>query len=379
LESTDLYFRGGSRTGVKLTSALTIFDKDDANMDSIQVQISNNFAPEEDSIFYTGAVEVTSDWNKSAGILTLKGSFTKADYETALQSVYYINYDSIVTENNRTISFSVYARGNSSNTVSRDINVQSQFEQTIAFGVLPEKVYLDPDFDVTAQSSMNLPVSFVSSNLNVAIITGETISILAAGTTTISAIQAGNDTIMQADSVKQVLTVKKAPQTITFNTLSDVIEGSDPFDLAAFSTSDLAIAYESSLLSVATIAGKTVTIVGPGITSITAIQGGNDNFEAAPNETRDLTVNTATKTENQLSTKFDVYPNPSSDVIHISSFSGEKIGNVTVISMTGNIVLSGNIKNSTGSLDVSSLSSGVYTILISTQTGINKVKLLIQK
>lgn len=379
LESTDLHFIQGSKTGVKLTSAITIFDKDDANLDSTQVQISNNYASLEDSIYYTAIVGVTSNWNKSTGILTLKGIFTKSDYETVLKSVYYINHADTVTENKRTISFSVYARGNSSDIISRDIIVDSKHMQTIAFGVLPEKVYLDPDFDLTAQSSMNLSVSYVSSNLNVAKIIGKTISITGAGTTTISAVQSGNDTIMTADSVKQILTIKKATQTITFSVLSNVTQESAPFDLAAFSSSDLAITYESSLLSVATIIGKTVTIVGPGTSIITAKQGGNDNFEAAPNVTRDLIVNTPTGMNYQNSTKFNVYPNPATNVVNISSFLDEKIEKVIVYSMTGMVVLSGSINNTTGSFDVSSLSSGIYTLLISTKTGGFKVKLLINR
>jgi hypothetical protein len=379
LESTDLYFRGGSQTGVKLTSAITIFDKDDTHLDSTQVQISNNYASAEDSIYYTGTVEVMSEWNKTTGILTLKGSFTKSDYETILSSVYYINHADTATENKRTISFSVYARGNSSNTISRDIMVGSKYEQTITFGILPEKVYQDPDFDIAAQSSMNLPVSFVSSNLTVAEVTGNTISIIGAGTSIITAVQLGNDTIMPADSVKQILTINKAPQTITFNALSEVTEGSAPFDLAAFSSSELTITYESSLLSVVTINGNTVTIVGPGTTTITAQQEGNENFEAAPDVTRDLIVNTATGTNDQLSIQIDVFPNPAVDVVNISSYSGEKIGKVTFYSMAGSIVLSGNVDKSTGSFDVSSLSNGIYTVLISTQTGVAKVKLLINK
>ena len=61
--------------------------------------------------------------------------------------------------------------------------------------------------------------------------------------------------------------------------------------MSATATSGLTISYASSNTAVATISGSTVTIVGPGTTTITASQAGDANWNAASNVTQALTVN----------------------------------------------------------------------------------------
>lgn len=60
-----------------------------------------------------------------------------------------------------------------------------------------------------------------------------------------------------------------------------------------------------------------------------------------------------------------VYPNPVTSVMHISS--GEPVNNIIITDMTGRIILkqTGNIQ----SVDLSSTPNGVYTVLLSTETG----------
>jgi len=57
----------------------------------------------------------------------------------------------------------------------------------------------------------------------------------------------------------------------------------------------LPVAYTSSNPAVATVSGSTVTVVGPGTTTIMADQAGNTNFYGAPTVSQPLTVN-ATQT-----------------------------------------------------------------------------------
>ena len=58
--------------------------------------------------------------------------------------------------------------------------------------------------------------------------------------------------------------------------------------------SGLTVAFASNSAPVCTVAGTTVTIVSPGTCSITASQGGNANWNAAPDVTRTFTVSQAT-------------------------------------------------------------------------------------
>lgn len=163
--------------------------------------------------------------------------------------------------------------------------------QTITFDVLPAKTYEDASFTLTATASSALAVTYVSSNPGVATVSGNTVTILVAGTTTITAAQAGNVTYDPAPDVPQILTVNKKAQTITFDALTSKTFQDAPFALTATASSGLPVNFASSNASVATVSGNTVTIVGAGTTTITASQSGDANRSAAPAVPRILTVN----------------------------------------------------------------------------------------
>jgi hypothetical protein len=85
-------------------------------------------------------------------------------------------------------------------------------------------------------------------------------------------------------------TTAKAPQDISFESLTPFTYGDNAFDLTATASSGLPVSYASSEETVATISGNTVTIVGVGTTSITATQDGNTQYLAAAPVIRDLLV-----------------------------------------------------------------------------------------
>ena len=147
----------------------------------------------------------------------------------------------------------------------------------------------------TGGTSGNL-VSFTSSNTSVATISGNWVIIKKVGTTTITASQTGNANYNAASNVNQVLTVNKANQIIYFDLGANATKkvGDTDFDLSATASSSLTVTYTSSDASVATISGKTVTIVGEGTTTITASQAGNTNYNAASDKSQILTINNKT-------------------------------------------------------------------------------------
>jgi hypothetical protein len=102
-----------------------------------------------------------------------------------------------------------------------------------------------------------------------------------------------------------IQSITKADQSITFGALSNKTYGDASFALTATASSGLGVNYTSSDPSVASISGSTVTILKAGITTITAIQSGNDNYNAATAVTQTLTVgkNDQTITFNALSDK----------------------------------------------------------------------------
>ncbi len=89
--------------------------------------------------------------------------------------------------------------------------------------------------------------------------------------------------------------VTKTDQAITFGTLADRLANAAPFNLAASTTSGLAITYISSDASIASISGSTVTIHKTGSVTITASQAGNFKWNPAT-AVQTLKINKATQT-----------------------------------------------------------------------------------
>jgi hypothetical protein len=79
--------------------------------------------------------------------------------------------------------------------------------QTIIFDILPSKTVCDLKFDLIASVRSELPVTFISSNKDVATISGNKVTITGAGTTEITASQSGNNDYNAAPSIKRTLTV----------------------------------------------------------------------------------------------------------------------------------------------------------------------------
>jgi hypothetical protein len=181
--------------------------------------------------------------------------------------------------------------------VNGTLTVTGGASQTITFGALSAKTYGDAPFTLAATASSGLPVTYSSSNTSVATISGSTVTIVGGGPTMITANQLGDATYSAAPPVSQNLTVNKADQTIS-NLASSLTKtfGDPDFAPGATASSSLPVSYASSNTSVATIVGGNIHIVGAGPATVTASQGGDSNYNAAPNVTQTLTVNKANQT-----------------------------------------------------------------------------------
>ncbi|MEA5402759.1 cellulose binding domain-containing protein [Arcicella sp. DC2W] len=171
--------------------------------------------------------------------------------------------------------------------------------QNITFNTLANKTIGDTDFDAGATSSSGLLVSYNSSDTLVAKIVANKIHVVGAGTTTITASQAGNNLYSVANSVSQSLTVSKLSQSITFNTLANKTIGDTDFDPGATTNSGLLVSYSSSDTLVAKIVANKIHIVGAGVTTITASQAGSNSYNLAPDVSQTLTVISVLKVKYQ--------------------------------------------------------------------------------
>jgi uncharacterized repeat protein (TIGR03803 family) len=168
-------------------------------------------------------------------------------------------------------------------------------EQTITFNTLPDKLVNDAAFTLSATSSAALPVSYTSSNTAVATVSGNTVTIVGAGVTTITASQPGDASYHAATSVSQTLTVNKIDQTITFAAITDKTVGDPAFALTASTTSSLPVSF-SIVSNKITINGAQVSIVSAGRVTVTATQTGNANYNAATPVERSFCIKPAQPT-----------------------------------------------------------------------------------
>jgi len=122
IESSALTYNSMDPPSI-ITSNLVISDGNETNIESATVAITSNFDGTEDVLGFVNQNGITGSYSSSSGILTLTGTATIANYQTALRSVTYQNIDPNPVENTRSVSFTVNDGNDDSNTETRDISV----------------------------------------------------------------------------------------------------------------------------------------------------------------------------------------------------------------------------------------------------------------
>lgn len=234
------------------------------------------------------AVLYLSDTDQGTNYYLMNGTDTVSGSETAWWDI------------NTPGTYTVTAH-NPSNGCSRMmdgiVTLDPTCDQLILFSALPEKIYGDPAFPLSATATSGLEITYSSSNQNVATVSGNKVTIVGGGTATITASQLGNQNYNAAQNIEQKLIVNKKVQSLTFDSfVSPRVYSNTSFLLIASATSSLPITFTSSNTVVATISGNTVTIVGAGTATITASQPGNQNYLRANDVSKSLTVNKASQT-----------------------------------------------------------------------------------
>ena len=248
--------------------------------------------------------------------------------------------------------------------VDGTLTVNPRQHQTITFAALPVKVYGNANFAAGATSTnTTIPITYTSSNTSVATITGNTIRIVGAGTSTITASQAGSPLYHPAPSVAQVLTVNKANLTVrTFDTTR----------LQGESNPDFRIAYSgfvngetvSSLATAPTASTSATASSAPGYYPITLSGGVSNNYNFVYTNAR-LTVLPSTGAEQ---TNLQAFMS-SSSTLTVRVFATEPdLANIIIYDMGGKPVLTKNVFLAKGflsfTLPVSHLAPGAYTVSV---------------
>ncbi|MDX1410448.1 MAG: hypothetical protein R3330_19995, partial [Saprospiraceae bacterium] len=128
IEGTVLTYTEGD-PATQITNTITVSDNDDTDLESATIQLTTGYHPAEDVLSVIGTLPTgitAGAFNAGDGSLTLSGTASLADYQTALRQIGYENTaapnPSIIP--NRTVAFQVNDGMSNSNIETRDIDVQ---------------------------------------------------------------------------------------------------------------------------------------------------------------------------------------------------------------------------------------------------------------
>jgi hypothetical protein len=119
-----------------IDGTITVTDVDSPNLVGATIQITGNYATGQDVLSYVTALGISGTFNASSGTLTLTGSATVANYQTALRNVLYANTSNDPSPLARTVTWQVNdgaAANNLSNTPTSTINVTAVNDPPTAF------------------------------------------------------------------------------------------------------------------------------------------------------------------------------------------------------------------------------------------------------
>ena len=157
-----------------------------------------------------GALSAKNVGDASFGLTASASSGLTVTYSSSNTAVATVSGSTVTIVGAGTTDITASQVGNGSYAAAPNV-IQTltvnKLNQTITFGALSAKTDSDVPYSVSPSSTSGLTVTLTSSNTNVALVSGNTITIVGSGTSTITATQAGNATYNAATSVPQTLTV----------------------------------------------------------------------------------------------------------------------------------------------------------------------------
>jgi hypothetical protein len=163
--------------------------------------------------------------------------------------------------------------------------------QSIAFKAPANEALGAPPFTVVATASSGLPVGLTSNTPSICTMSGSTVTMLAMGACSITAMQPGNSNYTAAIPVTQTFNViQGSSQLISFGAISPQGAGATPLAIAATASSGLPVTLTSGTTPVCAVSGNAVTMRAAGTCSITASQPGNATWSAATPITQSFAV-----------------------------------------------------------------------------------------
>ena len=181
-------------------------------------------------------------------------------------------------------------------TYAAALQIQQSFgvsyaSQTVTFGALADKIISDTPPTLSATATSGLTVAFTSATTGVCTVSGTTVILVAPGTCTINANQAGNGTYAAAPQVQRSFAIAYLTQTISFDALAGATLGVSSAPLIRGSASSgLGVTFSSTTPGVCSVSGTTISMLNPGTCTISASQAGNGTYTAAASVSQSFSI-----------------------------------------------------------------------------------------
>ena len=114
------YTENGSAT--VLDSLITVTDSD-SNITGATVSMTTNYVNGQDTLAFVDQLGITGSWSAATGVLTLSGTTTPANYQTAMRTITYVNTSENPATSNRNVNFVASDAIGVGNTSSRQVAV----------------------------------------------------------------------------------------------------------------------------------------------------------------------------------------------------------------------------------------------------------------
>jgi hypothetical protein len=292
----------GSGTLTLLTAGTCTINADQAGNASYQSapQVSNSFTVSQRS----QTISFTSPGSQglATGTVALSATATSGlsvSFASTTPSVCTVSGSTLTLVLAGTCSVTASQAGNTTYaaaaSVSNSFNV-STTSQTITFNSPGNQLLGGGTVALSASATSGLAVSFHSTTTSVCTVSGSTLTLVLAGTCSVTASQAGNAAYGPATPVSNSFTVSQRSQSINFPALATQTMVTGTVALSATATSGLAVSFVSAPVSVCTVSGSTLTLVSAGPCTVTASQGGNTTYAAAPSVSNSFNVSTTSQT-----------------------------------------------------------------------------------
>jgi hypothetical protein len=248
--------------------------------------------------------------------------------------------------------------------VNGTMTVTPRQNQVITFNAFPTKTYGNNNFPTGASSNNNtIPITYTSSNPLVAIVVGSNVQIVGAGTTVITASQAGNAFYYAAPNVSQTLTVNKANLNVRVADTTRLFgQPNPPFTIIY---TGFVLGENAGALISAPTPGTIATIVSaPNYYAIVALGGVSNNYNFVYTNGR-LTVLPATGT---TQTFFSAYMT-SRNSATVTLYSPEvDLGDIYIYDMMGTLIRKKNVYIGKGfmnyNIEVKMPAPGIYNVVL---------------